>query len=161
MDQAVTLYADLIKAIQSSGTISIRGLATNVANYIPLVEPFLQPSNQSVLSSTFYEYVLSPSATNNLSFKCTWVRKCRYCENRLKQELGLSSKKSLPAIFQAWSRRCCQKCDPLLWCPLHGSEFWLHTRTSAKYHGVAFHGCTYFVLLWRYENTKQPCPSIY
>lgn len=56
MDQAVTLYADLIKAIQSSGTISIRGLATNVANYIPLVEPFLQPSNQSVLSSTFYEY---------------------------------------------------------------------------------------------------------
>ena len=55
MAGAVSLYANLIKAIEAPGTASIRGLATDIANYTPLKEPYLAPSNQTVLSSEFYQ----------------------------------------------------------------------------------------------------------
>lgn len=55
MQQAVPLYASLIKAAEASGKAKIRGLATDIANYTPFDEPYISPSDQSVLSSKFFE----------------------------------------------------------------------------------------------------------
>lgn len=56
MQKAVALYANLILSAESGGRTLVRGLATDIANYTPVVEPYLSPSNQTVLSSNFYEW---------------------------------------------------------------------------------------------------------
>ena len=52
--KAVDLYADLISA--AGGTQAVRGLATNIANFTPVLEPHLSPSDQATVSGKFYEY---------------------------------------------------------------------------------------------------------
>lgn len=56
MDKTVSLYADIIKSTEKSGKARIRGLATNVANYTPLVEPYLKSNNVNILRNTFYQW---------------------------------------------------------------------------------------------------------
>lgn len=56
LSRTVALYADLIKKAEAGGAALVRGLATDIANYTPLVEPFLSPNNQTTLGSRFYEY---------------------------------------------------------------------------------------------------------
>ena len=73
MGPAVQLYKSLITAAEASGKAFIRGLATDIANYTPLLEPYLSSSNQAVLSSSFYQcanclYVPAPD-TLFLSFR--------------------------------------------------------------------------------------------
>lgn len=53
MQAAVALYSELIK---NAGAGLVRGLATDVANYTPVVEPFLNATNQAVYSGSFYEW---------------------------------------------------------------------------------------------------------
>lgn len=56
MQAAIALYAKVIKGAEGTGPGLVRGLATDIANYTPLREPYLSPTNQAVLSDSFYQY---------------------------------------------------------------------------------------------------------
>ncbi len=47
------MHADLTSC---NANLQVRGLATDIANYTPVKEPFVSPQNQTVLSSAFYEW---------------------------------------------------------------------------------------------------------
>jgi cellulose 1,4-beta-cellobiosidase len=56
MQKVVTLYTNLIKAATADHRAAVRGLATDIANYTPLQEPFVSPADQQILSGPFYQY---------------------------------------------------------------------------------------------------------
>ena len=56
MAAAVQQYTSLINTATNNKPSLIRGFATDIANYTPVQEPFLNPNNQSVLSDNFYQY---------------------------------------------------------------------------------------------------------
>lgn len=92
MARAVGLYASLIKAIEAPGMASIRGLATDIANYTPLKEPYLSPSNQTVLSSAFYQYAprctcVLISSHHACTFVPDFVAVSRSCQTQQPQYL--------------------------------------------------------------------------
>ncbi len=53
---AVKQYTTLINTATNNKPSLIRGFATDIANYTPVQEPFLNPNDQAVLSDSFYQY---------------------------------------------------------------------------------------------------------
>jgi cellulose 1,4-beta-cellobiosidase len=55
MAHAITLYMQLIGTATHNHPELIRGFATDIANYTPLQEPFLNATNTATLNGTFYQ----------------------------------------------------------------------------------------------------------
>ena len=56
MDLAVPYYVKLIKAVKGGDMTVVRGFATDIANYTPLVEPFISPTKTpALLTGAFYQ----------------------------------------------------------------------------------------------------------
>jgi cellulose 1,4-beta-cellobiosidase len=55
MAKAATLYTNLINTATANHPALVRGLADDIANYTPLKEPFVSPSNTTLLDGTFYQ----------------------------------------------------------------------------------------------------------
>ena len=55
LSAAVTYYVNFLQSVGNGNPEIIRGLATNIANYTPVQEPFVSSSNATLLSGPFYE----------------------------------------------------------------------------------------------------------
>ena len=55
MTKALSFYTTFIKTATAGRTSMVRGFATDVSNYTPLLEPFVDPSNRAVLNGPFYQ----------------------------------------------------------------------------------------------------------
>ena len=55
MSQAVALYKQVVSGVSNGDFSVIRGFATDIANYTPLVEPYMNPSDNAVLNGGFYQ----------------------------------------------------------------------------------------------------------
>ena len=55
LDAAVSVYQRLVSEAGQGNLSIIRGFATNTANYTPLREPFVSPSNSATLNGAFYQ----------------------------------------------------------------------------------------------------------
>jgi cellulase/cellobiase CelA1 len=51
MAKAVTLYSDVINR---AGADKVRGLSSDISNYVPVEEPFLKSTDKEVLTGDFY-----------------------------------------------------------------------------------------------------------
>ena len=56
MQQAVALYTELIQTAQAGRRQAVRGFATDIANYTPLREPFIGPTDAALLQGDFYQF---------------------------------------------------------------------------------------------------------
>lgn len=57
MNKAITGFTNLVKGATPEGNLNVvRGFASNTSNYTPLEEPFIDPTDDSVVSGSFYEY---------------------------------------------------------------------------------------------------------